>query len=159
MIKDVIKKLRKKNKISQEELADKLYVSRALVAKWELGKRYPSGQMLEEIAKVFNVDVDYLIGRNDPRIEAGNELSECVPGEEGEDDGGDDVTVTLLARKISEFLRTLPEEDRKIFMRRYYYYDDPETISRNFKISIDEIRVKLTEIRLRLRNYFEKEGL
>ncbi len=158
MVKDALRKLRKKNNLSQEELAGKLFVSRALVTKWELGKRYPSDEMLSSIAQLFDVDVSYLIDSDDTGLEAANELSDCVPGEEDSGEGADDFMVTLIAKKISDFLRSLPGDDRKIFMRRYYYYDTPEEISKLYAKDIDEVRVKLSEIRLRLRNYFEKEG-
>lgn len=158
MIQDALKALRKKNKLSQEELADKLFVSRALVAKWELGKRYPSPEMLEEIARFFSVDVNYLISGDENRSEISNEISEMVPGDESKDDGGEDFMVALIAKKISDFLRSLTDEDRKIFMRRYYYYDSPEKISKDLGMDIDRVRVKLSEIRFKLRNYFEEEG-
>lgn len=158
MVKDALRKLRKKNNISQEELAEKLYVSRALVTKWELGKRYPSGEMLSSIAEFFGVDVSYLIDSEHSRLDASNELSDCVPGGEETGDNADDFMVTLIAKKISEFLRSLPGDDRKMFMRRYYYYDSPEAISKLYGVDVDEVRVRLSEIRLRLRNYFEKEG-
>ena len=158
MVKDALKKLRKQNKISQEELAEKLYVSRALVTKWELGKRYPSNEMLSSIAEFFGVDVAYLLKSDESRASANEELADCVPGEEDKDEGGDEFMVSLLAKKISDFLRSLTSDERKIFMRRYYYYDSPEKISADFGIDIDETRVKLSEIRTRLRNFFEKEG-
>ncbi len=159
MIKDALKSLRKKHRMSQEELADRLFVSRALVAKWELGKRYPSEEMLSEIAKLFSVGVDYLIQGDLQRTEASGELSDCLPGEgENSDESADDVMVALIAKKISDFLRTLSPADRKIFMRRYYFYDTPEEISKSEKTDVDEIRSRLSEIRIRLRNYFEKEG-
>lgn len=54
-------KLRKKNGLSQEELADKLNVSRQSISKWELGTSLPETEKLIAISKFFNVSLDYLI--------------------------------------------------------------------------------------------------
>ena len=49
-----IQKLRNQNKWTQEQLAEKLYVSRTAVSKWESGKGYPNIDSLKDIAKLFN---------------------------------------------------------------------------------------------------------
>ena len=56
-----IQKLRNENKWTQEQLAEKLYVSRTAVSKWESGKGYPSIDSLKEIAKLFNITIDKLL--------------------------------------------------------------------------------------------------
>ena len=56
-----IQKLRNENKWTQEELAEKLYVSRTAVSKWESGKGYPNIDSLKEIAKIFNITIDELL--------------------------------------------------------------------------------------------------
>lgn len=56
-----IQKLRNQNKWTQEELAEKLYVSRTAVSKWESGKGYPNIDSLKEIAKIFNITIDELL--------------------------------------------------------------------------------------------------
>lgn len=65
MFKDRLKKLREKNYISQYELADKLFVSRSAIAKWESENGIPSDVNLEAICKYFNVDEEWLIDRKD----------------------------------------------------------------------------------------------
>lgn len=65
MFKDRLKELREKNDISQYELADKLFVSRSAIAKWESGNGIPSDVNLEAICKYFNVDEEWLIDRKD----------------------------------------------------------------------------------------------
>lgn len=47
--------------LSQEQLAQKLYVTRAAIAKWESGKGMPDIQNLKALAKLLNVSVDYLL--------------------------------------------------------------------------------------------------
>ena len=54
--------LRKNENLTQEELAEKLFVSRTAISKWESGRGYPSIDSLKIIAKHFNVTVDELIG-------------------------------------------------------------------------------------------------
>ena len=56
-----ISELRKKKGLSQEELAEKLDVSRQAVAKWESGQVYPDISNLIQISNLFNVTVDYLV--------------------------------------------------------------------------------------------------
>ena len=56
-----IQKLRKQNKWTQEELAQKLYISRTAVSKWERGASYPNIDSLKDIANLFNVTIDELL--------------------------------------------------------------------------------------------------
>ncbi len=53
--------LRKQKGLTQEELADVLYVSRAAVSKWESGRGYPNIDSLKAIAKFFSVSIDELL--------------------------------------------------------------------------------------------------
>ena len=52
-----ISELRNKNGMSQQALADSLFVSRDLVSKWENGTRRPNYRMIEKIAEVSGVDL------------------------------------------------------------------------------------------------------
>lgn len=56
-----IKKYRSNMKISQEELAEKIYVSRQTVSNWETGKNYPDIHSLLLLGSLFNVSLDQLI--------------------------------------------------------------------------------------------------
>ena len=57
-----LQKLRTNENLTQEELAEKLYVSRAAISKWESGRGYPSIDSLKAIAEYFHVTIDELIG-------------------------------------------------------------------------------------------------
>lgn len=56
-----LRNLRKQKGITQEELAEKLFVSRTAVSKWESGKGYPSIDSLKMISKFYSVTVDELL--------------------------------------------------------------------------------------------------
>lgn len=56
-----IQKLRNDNKLTQEQLAKKLYVSRTAVSKWESEKGYPNIETLKDMATLFNITVDELL--------------------------------------------------------------------------------------------------
>ena len=57
-----LQKLRTGEKLTQEELAEKLYVSRTAISKWESGRGYPSIDSLKAIAQYFHITIDELIG-------------------------------------------------------------------------------------------------
>lgn len=56
-----LQELRKQKGLTQEQLAEQLYVSRAAVSKWESGRGYPNIDSLEEISKCFEVSLDELL--------------------------------------------------------------------------------------------------
>lgn len=58
---DKILKLRKQAGLSQEELAEKLNVSRQAISRWEMGTAVPDAVNLLQMSKLFGVTVDYLI--------------------------------------------------------------------------------------------------
>ena len=56
-----LQELRKRRGLTQEELAEILYVSRTAISKWESGRGYPSIDSLREISKFFSVTIDELL--------------------------------------------------------------------------------------------------
>ena len=59
-----IKKYRTEANLSQEELADKIYVSRQTILNWENEKNYPDIKSLVLMSEVFQVSLDNLVKRN-----------------------------------------------------------------------------------------------
>lgn len=53
--------LRKQQNWTQEQLAEKLYISRTAVSKWELGKGYPNIESLKQLSSVFGISIDELL--------------------------------------------------------------------------------------------------
>ena len=60
-----LQELRKQRGLTQEELAEKLYVSRTAISKWESGRGYPNIESLKAIAKFFSVTVDDLLSTDE----------------------------------------------------------------------------------------------
>ena len=65
--KDRLKELRISKGWSQDVLADKLQITRSAIGNYEQGKRIPEYEQLEAIADLFNVDMKYLMGKQDVR--------------------------------------------------------------------------------------------
>lgn len=61
--KRIIKELRKEFDMTQTDLANALQMSKSTIAMWETGKRLPSTEVYEIIADYFNVDMDFLYGK------------------------------------------------------------------------------------------------
>lgn len=60
--KDILKSLRKEHNIGQIELSKALGVSKGIISLWENGLREPNMYSLIQLAKFFNVSIDYLVG-------------------------------------------------------------------------------------------------
>lgn len=61
MVSDSIKKLRKEKKMTQDELAEKLCVTRQAVSNWEMGKTQPDVDTLTKLAEILGVSVERII--------------------------------------------------------------------------------------------------
>ena len=62
MVAERIKALRESNGLTQADLARKLSITRSSVNAWELGISVPSTQYIVELAQIFHVSTDYLLG-------------------------------------------------------------------------------------------------
>jgi transcriptional regulator with XRE-family HTH domain len=56
-----LQQLRKENGLTQEQLAEKIFVSRTAVSKWESGRGCPSLDYLKSISKLFSISIDDLL--------------------------------------------------------------------------------------------------
>lgn len=68
MFNERLRELRIERKMSQEELADKLNISRQAVANWETERGEPSISFLLQLAEFFDVSIDYLCGYTGIRV-------------------------------------------------------------------------------------------
>ena len=68
-----LQELRRSKGLTQEELADDLFVSRAAVTKWESGRGYPNIESLKDISKYFAISMDDLLSSEKLILIAENE--------------------------------------------------------------------------------------
>ena len=92
-----LKELRKEKNITQEELADKMGVSRRTVSRWETGSNMPDMDILIDISDFYEVD-----------------LREILDGERKEDHMDEEMKETVL--KVAEF----SNEDKANLMKRIH---------------------------------------
>ncbi|MBP5239876.1 MAG: helix-turn-helix domain-containing protein, partial [Oscillospiraceae bacterium] len=60
--KDVLHELRTRNGLSQDELAEKVFVTRQAVSRWENGETVPNTEALKLLSKIFHVSINTLLG-------------------------------------------------------------------------------------------------
>lgn len=73
-----LQELRKSRSMTQEELAESLFVSRTAISKWESGRGYPSIDSLKEISRFFSVTIDDLICSDEMITVAENDKKEFI---------------------------------------------------------------------------------
>ena len=83
------------------------------------------------------------------------ELAECIPSE-NERDIVEDIA---LRDALNAFLKTLPADTRKIFMRRYWYMSEIREIAHDYNFSESKVKMTLARTREKLRQFLEKEGI
>lgn len=84
-----------------------------------------------------------------------SELEECIPDSHSVEQK---VELQLLGKIINDFLYTLPEQTRHIFMCRYYFCDSIKDISAFLGTSESKIKSILYRTRISLKNHLESEG-
>ena len=84
-----------------------------------------------------------------------DELEGCIPSGRSI---AEEASSEALAHALSDFLRTLGEEERGVFMRRYWYCDSVKEIARRMDCGQSKIKMMLKRMRERLSAYLEQEG-
>lgn len=84
------------------------------------------------------------------------ELEDCLPTVS---DPQRQLEDQEIAAHISAFLRTLPAENRQMFLRRYWYGDSIAEIAVRFGCGAGKVKSALFRVRKALRMYLEKEGI
>ena len=59
---DILKNLREKSNLTQEELADRIHVTRQAISRWETGETQPNTDTLKLLSQIFVVSVNTLLG-------------------------------------------------------------------------------------------------
>ena len=143
----IIAKLRTQMGITQTQLADALFVSRDLVSKWEMGKRFPEYKLVLEMAELFSVDPELLMAKDALLLE---ELSELLPKRYP-------VSGERLQKDLNAFLATLSARDAGIFVLRYYFCETPGEIGERYGVKEDYVRTILMRVRKKLKKYLKEE--
>lgn len=85
-----------------------------------------------------------------------DELLECVPSQEKVDE---QIEAKELAKTIDTFLAALKEDERRVFVCRYWYLDPIADICKQFGYSESKVKSMLFRTRGKLLTYLEKEGV
>lgn len=85
-----------------------------------------------------------------------DELAEIIPDRS---DIVSEVERREILSAVTEFLRKLPQKQRDLFVRRYWYATDIASLSAMLQMSESHVTVTLFRLRKRLKKYLEKEGL
>ena len=83
------------------------------------------------------------------------EMEECIPGRNDVEESFD---AQALSQSINTFLGTCPEEQRNIFVRRYWFFDSVREIAKRFGFSQSKVKTSLFRMREGLKAYLQKEG-
>ena len=81
------------------------------------------------------------------------EIEECIP------DRDNDVDTEELRNALNRFLRSLPDEPRRVFIRRYWHMSTISEIARDFSMSESKVKSMLMRTREKLKKYLLREGL
>ena len=84
-----------------------------------------------------------------------DELAECVSGGETPEGALDRQA---FREALDGFLAALPERDRNLFLRRYWYLDSTEQLAKRFRMSRTHVTTALHRLRQKLRAHLEQEG-
>lgn len=138
-----IAELRMNAGFTQEQLAEKLYVTRTMVSKWERDICQPDYNTVVKIAEILAVSPDEIMSMNDAVF---NELYSFLSDTDSND----------LLKDLNDFLSTLNRRDRSIFIRRYYFLEDINVIAENYGIKESNVRTVLMRTRKKLKKYLKE---
>ena len=83
-----------------------------------------------------------------------DELAECIPSWSS---GVEDKV--MMADLLNRFLSSQPPQKRMIFMRRYFYMDTPGEIAKRLTTTEASVKMTLSRLRRKLKEYLEREGV
>lgn len=133
--------------MTQQELADKLYVSRDLVSKWEQAKRRPDYGTAVKIADALGVKPDDIVKKDECVF---RELNSCIPA-------GSGLSQEMLSALISRFLRERTQTDADIFIRKYYLLLSNAEIALHCGMGENQVRSRLSKTTKRLAKFLKEE--
>ena len=131
-----LKMLRKENNLTQEELAEKLNVSRQAITKWESGDGTPDIENLRQISILFNTTIDDLVKEDKNVIVENNEKYTYIEELEIDHTKHFDIHIS----KIYE-LNIMPNAEEKVKIE--LVSNEEENLEKNFKVKFDDLYNKL----------------
>lgn len=106
-----LKELRKKQGLTQLELAERLFVSRQAISGWEAGTSRPSTENLQSLSKLYNVPLEMLLDD----AEAAGPEPEKIPEEERPEKEKHEPGPDKARRNIKAGKKTRRKENEKVF--------------------------------------------
>jgi len=103
--------------------------------------------------------LEYLLAqkRGSGAIDLFSELDECVAAPQS--DPGDICDLEQIGASINNYLRTISDIDRAVFLSRYFYAQSIEEISRNYDMAKGKVRYILSRSRSGLKTQLAKDGV
>ena len=131
-----LKKIRKENELTQEELAEKLNVSRQAITKWESGDGTPDIENLKQISILFNTTIDELIKEEKNLTSAMKEKYSYTQELEIEHTKHFDINISKIYK-----LNILPNDEEKVKLE--ILSNEEENLEETFKTKFDDLYNKL----------------
>ncbi len=101
-----IKKLREENDITQEELAQKLEMSKGIISLYEKEIRKPSLEVLIKLSEIFDCSIDYLLGKTDVRKQGKIKLDDIdiafASGVKGLNDENKETLINIMESLLAK---------------------------------------------------------
>lgn len=153
-------------KLSYNILADwedsKESVNDTYLSAWKSIPPHRPSVLLTYLCKITrNIAIDVFRKKNSAKRKSSeyvlslSELEDCISvGNTTEHD----ADLHLLAKAIEDYLSTLPEETRNVFICRYYFFDSVRKVAKYYKMSESKIKSILYRTRIGLKKYLEQEG-
>lgn len=153
-------------KLSYNILADwedsKESVNDTYLHAWKSMPPHRPTVLLTYLCKITrHVSIDILRKRNSAKrrtseyVRSLSELDDCVSaGNRTEQE----VDLRLLSKAVQDYLETLPEEMRDVFIGRYYFSDSIREVAKYYGMSESKTKSMLYRIRIGLKKYLEQEG-
>ncbi len=113
------------------------------------------------IAKITrNISLDVCrkkksVKRNAKLVELTEEMEQCIPSKNSV---LEEMEEKMLAKEIGHFLLRIKEEQRDMFLRRYFYMDSVKEIADLFHVSESKVKTTLHRVRIHLKDYLSNQG-
>lgn len=145
----------------QKDEAEEI-VNDTLLAAWNNIKETPPANLCAYLCKITRNKAlkkyryDTAKKRNSEYTLSIEEIGDVFPAD---DNPENTYTFNETKENISRFIKNLGDRDRKIFIRRYWYFDSVKDIAEAFSLSENNVKIILFRIRQELKKYLEEEGV